>query len=59
MCVRKEFVLTMCSKLHSHFVKQHDYFKNVLTFDPTPGVEGVCKDRKCDCILEHSSFPLL
>ena len=33
--------------LHTHlFDMQHDYFqkkKNVLTFDPTPGVKGVCK----------------
>ena len=32
---------------------QHDYFqkKKVLTFDPTPGVKGVCKDRICACIV--------
>ena len=33
--------------------------KNVLTFDPTPGVECVCKDRVCACMLLFSSFPYL
>ena len=33
--------------------------KIVLTFDPTPGVEGVCKDRMSACMLLHSSFPLI
>ena len=33
--------------------------KNVLTFDPTPGVQGACKDRICACMLLLSSFPLI
>ena len=33
--------------------------KNVLPFNPTPGVEGVCKDRICGCMLLHSSSPLI
>ena len=36
------------------FDRQYDYFqkKNVLTFDPNTGVEGVCKDRKCACVCD-------
>ena len=30
--------------------------KNVLKFDSALGVEGVCKDRICACMLVHSSF---
>ena len=30
-----------------------------MTYDPTLGVEGVCTDRKCGCMLLHSSFPLI
>ena len=33
--------------------------KNVLTFAPIPGAEGVCKDRMCACMLLHLSFPLI
>ena len=28
-----------------------------LTFDPNPGIERVCKDRVCACMLLLSSFP--
>ena len=31
--------------------------KNVLTFDPTPGVKGVCKDRICACIMVYAPPP--
>ena len=39
----------------------NDYFrkKNVLTFDPNPGVEGVCKDRICACMVLFAPFPLI
>ena len=30
--------------------------KNVLTFDHTPGVEGVCRDRICSCKVLYASF---
>ena len=30
--------------------------KTFLTFDPTSGVEGVCKDILCAYMLQHSSF---
>ena len=33
--------------------------ENVLTFDPTPEVEGACKDRICACMLLHLPFPLI
>ena len=33
--------------------------KIVLTFDPTPGVEGVCKDRICACMVLFAPFPLI
>ena len=33
--------------------------KNVLTFDPAPEVEGVCKDRICACMMLCASFPLI
>ena len=38
---------------------QHDYFqkKNVLTFGPTPGVEGLCKDSICACMVIYALFP--
>ena len=55
-------MLAWCSMLHSlYFDVQHDYLqnKNVLTFDPTPGVKSVCKDRICACMLLHFSFPLI
>ena len=32
--------------------------KNVFTFDPTPGVEGVCKDRICACVVIHAPISL-
>ena len=35
------------------------YRKNVLTFDPIPGTEGVSKDRMCACKLLHSRFDLI
>ena len=31
----------------------------VLTFDSTPGVEGVCKDIVCACIVLYVQFPLI
>ena len=36
-----------------------NFKKNVLTFDPNLGVEGVCKDKICACMILHSSFPLI
>ena len=33
--------------------------KTVLTFDPTLGAKGVCKDRICACVLLHSLFSLI
>ena len=33
--------------------------KSVLTFDPTPGVDGVCKDKKLAAMLLHASFRLI
>ena len=62
MRVRMEYVLAMCSMpLSRLFDMQHDNFqkKNVLTFDPTPGVDGVCKDRIGACMLMHLSFRLI
>ena len=36
---------------------QHDYLhKNVLTFDPTPGAEGVYKERMCACMMLYAPF---
>ena len=38
---------------------QHDYFKkkkNCLTFDYTPGVAGVWKDRICHCCCISDSI---
>ena len=32
--------------------------KNVSTFDPTPRVEGVCKDRICACMVIYAPFLL-
>ena len=39
----------------------NDYFreKNVLTFGLTPGVEGVCKDRMCACMVLCVPLPLI
>ena len=31
--------------------------KNVLTFEPTQGVEGVCKDKICACMVLYAPFP--
>ena len=28
-------------------------------FDPTPGIESVCKDRKCACMVLYVPFPLI
>ena len=33
--------------------------KTFLTFDPTSGVEGACKDIICAYMLLHSSLPLI
>ena len=30
--------------------------KNVLSFDPTPGIECVCKDRICACMVLYAPF---
>ena len=54
--VRTEYELAWCSMFHSHYADmQHDYIqkKNVLTFEPTKGVEGVRKDRiiVCACMV--------
>ena len=30
--------------------------KNALSFDPTPGIECVCKDRVCACMVLYAPF---
>ena len=57
VCVRTEYVLAWCSKPHSL-----NLICNMTTFrkiDPTPGAEGVCKDRICACIGLYAPFPLI
>ena len=46
----------LCSILFNLICNRTTFRKNVLTFDLTPGVEGVCKDRTYACMLLHSSF---
>ena len=60
VCVRTEYVLAWCYMLrYLIYGMQLDYFqkKNVFTFDPTTGVEGVCKDRIRACLVTNASFP--
>ena len=38
------------------FLLEH---KNVLAFDPTPEVEGVCRDIIFACMLLHLTFPFI
>ena len=39
---------------------QHDFFQGKkLTFVPTPGIEGVCKDRIYACMVLYDPFPLI
>ena len=41
---------------------RYDYFqkrKENWTFDPTPGVKGVCKDKILASMLLYASFPLI
>ena len=35
------------------------FSKNVLTFDHSPGVEGVYKDRICACMVIYTPFLLI
>ena len=46
----------LCSILNNLKCNITTFTKNVLTFDPTPGVKGVCKDRIIACKSLHSSF---
>ena len=62
LCVRTKYVLAWCSMLHSLLIWYATWLlskKNVFTFDPTTGVEGLCKDRICACMLLHSWFHLI
>ena len=49
----------LCSIPINLICNMNTFRKNDLTFDRAPGVEGVCKDRICACMLLHSSFPLI
>ena len=47
--------------LSSLFDIQHGYFQKriVMTFNQTPGVEGVCKGRIYECIVLYAPFHLI
>ena len=55
LCVKTKHALAWCFMFHSFkFDLQHAYFQLQKRFDPTSGVNGVCKDRAVLC-----SIPLI
>ena len=59
--VRTEYVLTwcLCSIPFNLICSIATLRKHILTFDPTQGVEGVCKNRIWACVVLYAPFPLI
>ena len=52
LCVKTKYALAWCFMFHSFkFDLQHAYFQLQKRFDPTPGVNDVCKDRAALCSI--------
>ena len=49
----------LCSIPFNLICNMATFSKKVLPLDPTPGVEVVCKDRMCACMVLYSPFSLI
>ena len=63
MCVRSKFFFLYVGLYFFPFnmICNRTTFRknNILPFDPTPQVEGVCKDRICACMVLFTPFTLI
>ena len=63
-CVCKD-ILSICLHGALRFIpvsligNMTTFRKKVLTLGPIPGIEGVCKERKCACMANYAPFPLI
>ena len=61
VCKVKVFSSTLVYTSFPLFDMQHNHIQKKIfwPFDPTPGVEGVCKDRICAYMVFYAPFPLI